>query len=156
MLQHSGCTLAAQAGSVDEGDADEGPQDNAVQSALRWAFIKSGLQQIAELLDDNWAVSVSIVVLYMASLAAGFASGAQKGCPAQGTLSSICVPRSCCSNRRHQENEVIASGDFDPFHRAVWSSNVNSMKGKITGMPGRHTGVLSTENYVALTRRSMC
>lgn len=75
-LQHSGCSSAAQAGSIDKGEDEEGAQDNRVQGALRWVFTKTGLQQIAELLDDNWAVSVSIVVLYLASLAAGFASGA--------------------------------------------------------------------------------
>ena len=73
--QHSGCSSAAQAGSVDEGEDEEGAQDNKVQGTLRWVFTKTGLQQIAELLDDNWAVSVSIVVLYLASLAAGLASG---------------------------------------------------------------------------------
>ena len=46
-----------------------------MQRALRWVFAKTGLQGVAEILDDNWAVSVAIVALYLASFAASFASG---------------------------------------------------------------------------------
>ena len=74
LVRHSSscCGSAAAAQEAAEG---EGAPDNAVQAALRWAFRKTGLQAIAEALDDNWAVSVTIVILYLASFAASFASG---------------------------------------------------------------------------------
>ena len=67
------CGSVARADDAEENEAD---QDNALQRALRWAFTITGLQGLAEALDDKWAVSVAIVVLYLASLAASFASGA--------------------------------------------------------------------------------
>ena len=74
LVQHSSscCGSAATAQEAAEG---EGAPDNVVQAALRWAFAKTGLQAVAEALDDNWAVSVTIVILYLASFAASFASG---------------------------------------------------------------------------------
>ena len=74
LRQHSSRCCGSTARAEDAGE-EEQEQDNALQGALRWAFTKTGLQGIAEALDDNWAVSVAIVVLYLASLAASFASG---------------------------------------------------------------------------------
>ena len=70
---------------ADDAGEDEPDQDNALQGALRWVFSKTGLQGIADALDDKWAVSVAIVVLYLASLAASFASGAfSRSCTSLG------------------------------------------------------------------------
>lgn len=60
---------------AEDAGEDEPEQANALQRALRWVFAKTGLQGVAEALDDNWAVSVAIVILYLASLAASFVSG---------------------------------------------------------------------------------
>ena len=62
-------------GQAHDAEGDEAEQDNAVQGALRWAFIKTGLQGIAEAVGDNGAVGVSFVILYLASLTASFAAG---------------------------------------------------------------------------------
>ena len=75
LRQYSSRCCGSVARAEDAEEDDEAEQDNALQGALRWAFTKTGLQGVAEALDDNWAVSVAIVVLYLASLAASFASG---------------------------------------------------------------------------------
>ena len=74
LVQHSSSCCGSAAAAQEAGEG-EGAPDNAVQAALRWAFRKTGLQAIAEALDDNWAVSMTIVILYLASFAASFASG---------------------------------------------------------------------------------
>ena len=74
LVQHSSSCCGSAAAAQEAGEG-EGAPNNAVQAALRWAFAKTGLQAVAEALDDNWAVSVTIVILYLASFAAGFASG---------------------------------------------------------------------------------
>ena len=52
------------------------------------------LQAIAEALEDNWAVSVAIVMLYLASFAASFASGAA-------------MPSTCCRQRSHDLSNLL-------------------------------------------------
>ena len=74
LVQHSSSCCGSAAAAQEAGEEDGAP-DNTVQAALRWAFAKTGLQAVAEALDDNWAVSVTIVILYLASFAASFASG---------------------------------------------------------------------------------